>query len=274
MLRGPTRRRSSRGEGSLLGAGDLDCGALGRPFLGRRRRCLRNPASIGKSAWWSRLRGSECGRDPLDRRPPASSRPFSMREMSACGMPLRLASSACVQPSSIRRSRMESPGWESSASADQAGMRTSVCGVTHIRNTSHRQRIGVRVMCRSRNSRRARIRQICAPCVSVSGFRHCDAKPGAGGLSSRATIPASPLGGSTLRAASRRLSASTVDSARSVPSESPASASRSRSKTAPASACRRSSSTGSVRSSLTTPECPVRRAGASANQSAEPRIHG
>jgi hypothetical protein len=105
-------------------------------------------------------------------------------------------------------------------------------------------------------------RQICAPCVSVSGFRHCDAKPGAGGLSSRATIPASPLGGSTLRAASRRLSASTVDSARSVPSESPASASRSRSKTAPASACTRSSSTGSVRSSVTTPECPVRRAGA------------
>ena len=64
----------------------------------------------------------------------ASSRPFSMREMSACGMPLRLASSACVQPSSIRRSRIESPGWESSASADQAGMRTSVCGC-HIPTT-------------------------------------------------------------------------------------------------------------------------------------------
>ena len=54
----------------------------------------------------------------------ASSLPFSMREMSACGMPLRLASSACVQPSSIRRWRMESPGWDSSASADQVGRRT------------------------------------------------------------------------------------------------------------------------------------------------------
>jgi hypothetical protein len=31
----------------------------------------------------------------------ASSRPFSIREMSACGIPLRLESSACVQPSSI-----------------------------------------------------------------------------------------------------------------------------------------------------------------------------
>lgn len=89
-----------------------------------------------------------------------------------------------------------------------------------------------------------------------SVLRHCEAKPGAGGLPSGVTIPASPLGGSTLRATSRRLSASTVNSARSVPSESPVSASRSRSKTAPANACRRSASTGAVRSSVTAPGCP------------------
>ena len=90
----------------------------------------------------------------------ASSRPFSMREMSACGMPLRLASSACVQPSSIRRSRIESPGWESSASADQVRMRTIVCGLTHIRNMPSRlrsSRIGVHVLLGSRICEMARI---------------------------------------------------------------------------------------------------------------------
>ena len=40
----------------------------------------------------------------------ASSRPFSIREMSAWETPACSASSACVHPSSIRRSRIESPG--------------------------------------------------------------------------------------------------------------------------------------------------------------------
>ena len=75
-----------------------------------------------------RLRwGSEAGsasaaesRWMVDQR--ASSRPFSMREMSAWGTPVRFDSSACVQPSSARRSRIESPGCESSASVDQEVM--------------------------------------------------------------------------------------------------------------------------------------------------------
>jgi len=45
----------------------------------------------------------------------ASSRPFSIREMSACATPARSASSACVQPKSIRRSRIEPPGLVSPA---------------------------------------------------------------------------------------------------------------------------------------------------------------
>lgn len=45
----------------------------------------------------------------------ASSRPFSIREISAWATPVRSASSACVQPKSIRRSRIEPPGLVSPA---------------------------------------------------------------------------------------------------------------------------------------------------------------
>ena len=62
----------------------------------------------------------------------ASSRPFSIREISACGVPHRLASSACVQPSSIRRSRIESPGLESSVRAIQVFMSGKLYVVVHI----------------------------------------------------------------------------------------------------------------------------------------------
>ena len=66
---------------------------------------------------WGSTAGSASAADSrwmVDQR--ASSRPFSRREMSAWGTPVRFDSSACVQPSSARRSRIESPGRKSSAS--------------------------------------------------------------------------------------------------------------------------------------------------------------
>ncbi|HKY16323.1 MAG TPA: hypothetical protein VJM33_15460 [Microthrixaceae bacterium] len=70
--------------------------ALTRRPLARLRRGVPAPASAARR------------RCSVDQR--ASRRAFSMREMSACGTPASSASSACVQPSAMRRSRMELPG--------------------------------------------------------------------------------------------------------------------------------------------------------------------
>lgn len=66
MIRGPARRRSSRREGSLLGAGDLDRGALGQPLLGRRRGCFSDLASIGEAASRLLIGVGKRRREPLD----------------------------------------------------------------------------------------------------------------------------------------------------------------------------------------------------------------
>lgn len=63
----------------------------------------------------------------------ASRCPFSMREMSAWGMSVRVASSVWVQPSSMRRLRIAAPGWVSSARVSQVvAMQQTVCGITHV----------------------------------------------------------------------------------------------------------------------------------------------
>lgn len=66
-----------------------------RPFARLRRVSVVVAASAAEIRWI------------VDQR--ASNRPFSIREISACGIPERAARSDCVQPRSIRRSRIESP---------------------------------------------------------------------------------------------------------------------------------------------------------------------
>ncbi len=65
-------------------------------------------AATGPVAWHCGMSDAAESRWIVDQR--ASKRPFSIREMSACGTPDNVPSSAWVQPSSIRRSRIESPG--------------------------------------------------------------------------------------------------------------------------------------------------------------------
>ena len=59
--------------------------------------------------------------------------PFSIREISARGTRLRLASSCWVQPSSVRRSRIPWPGWRSWARLSMAIKCPGLCASAHSR---------------------------------------------------------------------------------------------------------------------------------------------